>query len=337
MTSKEYSNDNQVWRSVPLKLLPLNERYFTTEWAQKTYSYRFLFDISVTSQSYKCDSEVEDWRLQALQMMKEIKQIGIACGRQEIVNIARDHYGMTMAHACNSKPTNIDDVISIIGSDDWYNNNKIYKQNIIYHLMYGLTRSGMNAWLLKEERKWLQTHQIHYDDNEVGIKKTKLRGFVYSIMNSKFSNSTIKLFHTVMKRKFGEFITVQKPIHNVNSNLLYSECHFFGGIGYLVTCQNYSEHLKYTEGETIKDIGQRWIALCQEKHKMSVADIHSMVDDLCKKSDSCAQTEDVLDKPLTITPEKVQLIRPLFQDDTPLNTDNDFDLTIHQGMFYHKF
>ena len=70
---------------------------------------------------------------------------------------------------------------------------------------------------------------------------------------------------------------------------------------------------------------------------MSVADIHSMVDDLCNKSDSCAQTEDVLGKPVTITPEKVQLIRPLFQDDTLLNTDNDFDLTINQGMFYHKF
>ena len=70
---------------------------------------------------------------------------------------------------------------------------------------------------------------------------------------------------------------------------------------------------------------------------MSVADIHSMVDDLFNKSDSCAQTEDVLGKPVTIIPDKVQLICPLFQDDTLLNTDNDFNLTINQGMFYHKF
>ena len=276
----EYTTDNQVWRTVPLKLLPLNERYFTTKWAEETYCYRFLFNITITSQSYKDDSEVEDWRLQALQMMKEIKQIGIAYGRQEIVNLARGHYGMTMSHSCNSKPTNIDDVISIVENEEWYNENKMYKQNIIYHLMYGLTRSGMNAWMLQQEHKWLQKHQIKYCQDEVGLRKTKLRGFVYSIMNSKFSNSTIKLFRTVMQRKFGEFITVRKPVENLSSNLQYTERNFLGGSGYIVSCKREQEYLNNVESKTVESLGSKWIALCTKDQKMNVTEIHKMVDEL---------------------------------------------------------
>ena len=71
-------------------------------------------------------------------------------------------------------------------------------------------------------------------------EKPKLRGFVYSIMNSKFSNSTIKLFPTVMQRKYGEFITIRKPIELSLSNFIYLERKFLGGSGYLVICQDHS-------------------------------------------------------------------------------------------------
>lgn len=276
----ELTNETQVWRTVPLKLLPLNERHYTTNWAKENYCYRFLFDISITSQSYSDDSEVEEWRLQALQMMKEIKQIGIAYGRQEIVNLARGHYGMTMSHSCNSKPTNIDDVMSIIENEDWYNDNKMYKQNIIYHLMYGLTRSGMNSWLLQEEHKWLQKHQIKYSQDAVGIRKTKLRGFVYSIMNSKFSNSTIKLFRTVMERKYGEFITVRKPEKNLSFNLKYTERNFLGGSGYVVSCTKKQEFTDVLESNLDESIGKKWIRLCVEKNEMNVDQICAKVNDL---------------------------------------------------------
>ena len=279
MTSQLVTNDVHVWRTVPLKLLPLNERCFTTSWAQDTYCYRFLFDATITSQSYKTDSEVEDWRLQSLQLLKEIKQIGIAHGRQEIVNLARGHYGMTMPHSCNSKPTNINDVISILENEEWYNDNKIFKQNIIYHLMYRLTRSGMNAWLLQQENKWMTERQIKYNEDEVGLRKTKLRGFVYSIMNSKFSNSTIKLFHTVMQRKYGEFITVRKPIDSLSSNFIYSERKFLGGSGYVVVCQNHKNYKDKQQGDTVDLMGRKWVTLCKDKHDMTVDDIHAMVND----------------------------------------------------------
>lgn len=274
-----HPNSDQVWRMVPLKLFPVNEMKYTKEWAKKNYCYRYLFDESTTSESYSNEIELEDWRLQALQIMKEIKNIGIAFGRHEIVKLARGHYGMTMPHACDCKPTNIDDVMSIIENEEWYNHDKVYKQNIIYHLLYGLTRSGMNGWLLEQEQKWLRERNIQYNPDEGGIRKSKLRGFVYSIMNSKFSNSTIKLFRNAMLRKYGEFITVRQPSHHSSSNFMYTPRTFIGGSGYIVTCSKTKEQFNYTEGDTVENVGAKWLSMCLSE-KMSICEIHEMIDEL---------------------------------------------------------
>ena len=337
----DFSNENQVWRTVPLKLLPLNERHFTTNWAKGTYCYRFLFDISITSQSYKDDAEVEDWRIQALQMMKEIKQIGIAYGRQEIVNLARGHYGMTMPHSCNSKPTNIDDIMSIVENDEWYYDNKVYKQNIIYHMMYGLTRSGMNSWLLQQEHKWLQKHQIKYCQDIVGIRKTKLRGFVYSIMNSKFSNSTIKLFRTVMQRKYGEFITVRKAMENVTSNLIYTERQFLGGCGYIVSCAKETQCIANSVGvDTFESIGRKWINMCIEDCNMTVAEVHKVVDELYTTNSMNRNSTDdnIVNKNMSGTNNKVANVKCRKDSNTSIDIANMTDnrsnkRTTNTGMF----
>ena len=278
MTTFEPDQEH-VWRLIPLKFLPINDHQYTTTWAEDTYCYRYLFDDQTTSESYKSDLEVEEWRLQALQIMREIKHIGIAQGRNEIVKLARDHYCMTMPYAGNYKPTNIDDIMSIVTDEDWYESNKTLKQNIIYHLMYGLTRSGMNGWLMEQERKWLQEHRLQYAKDTVGIRKTRLRGFVYSIMNCQFSNSTIKLFHNVMRRKYGEYITVRKPSSVLSSNINYMERNFLGGNGYIVSCKNRDEIIHKADQDQVDTIGLKWIMLCKEEH-LTLLDIHEMVDEM---------------------------------------------------------
>ena len=285
----------QIIRIVPLKLLPLNERHYTPLWAQQTYCYRYLFNKNVTSQSYRSDAELQEWQFEAIQLMKEIKQIGIDYGQGEIVQLAYEHYGMTMPNTTNCRPTNIDDIMTIIEDESWYKNNKVYKQNIIYHLIYGITRSGMNGWLINQERKWLRVHQIRYNEEEVGLRKTKLRGFVYSIMNSKFSNSTIKLFKTVMQRKYGEFISVRKPVISSRSNLIYTVRNFLGCSGYVVQCKDIQDHFDQEDTNSIETSGRHWIAVCK-KEKLCLPDIHAMVDDFYNGND-----EDIDDKNSTFS------------------------------------
>ena len=47
--------DNQIWRTVPLKLLLVNELHYTTDGPKNTYSYCVLFDPSINAQNYKTD------------------------------------------------------------------------------------------------------------------------------------------------------------------------------------------------------------------------------------------------------------------------------------------
>ena len=307
-----HPNECQIWRTIPLKFLPNTDIQYTTKWAQETYCYRYLFDDNTTSESYKSEEEVEDWRLQALQLMREIKHIGIAHGRNEIVKLARSHYGMVMPQSGNYKPTNIDDVMSIIGDEDWYNDNKEFKLNIIYHLMYGLTRSGMNGWLIDQERKWLQDHKLQYTQDHVGVRKTKLRGFVYSIMNCQFSNSTIKLFHNIMKRNYGEFITVRKPTKTLPSHITYINRTFLGGSGYIVKCEDIINHNVQLKGNKVEQMCNRWIKMCQ-REDLSLLDMHDMLDETytsVESVDHVTQTKTIIkalnraDVQKFVTPDK---------------------------------
>ena len=94
----------------------------------------------------------------------------------------------------------------------------------------------MNGWLLEEEDRWLQDHKLQYLQDTVVNYKTKLRGFVYSIMNSQFSNLTIKLFCNITRCTYREFITVRKPSNMFGANVQYTARIFLGGSGYIVTC-----------------------------------------------------------------------------------------------------
>ena len=182
--------------------------------------------------------------------------------------------------------------MSIITDEDWYMNNKALKQNIIVHLMYGLTRCGMNGWLLEQERKWMQDNRLQYCQDNVVICKTKLRGFVYSIMNCQFSNSTIKLFHNVMRRKFGEYITVRKPSKMLSSNISYTQRNFLGGNGYIVTFDDHDSLTCKSDFDKVETLGLKWIELCKSEN-VTLLEVHDMVDEMCHDMDSGLNNTDI--------------------------------------------
>jgi len=83
-----------------------------------------------------------------------------------------------------------------------------------------------------------------------------------------------------MQRKYGEFITVRKQVENVSSSLTYTERNFLGGSGYIVSCTREQENQDNDETDSYESMGSKWIKLSIENHKMSKAEIHTMVDKL---------------------------------------------------------
>ena len=204
-------------RAVPLDLLPKNEKHLTEGWLHKTIKYKHLFDINVIDEDdvHGNDIDIEEWKKICLKLMKNIKQRGISAGRKHLVNLASYTFGLRLTDSDTNKlvrPTCISDVFSIVTNKDWYLKNKKRSRNIIYQLVYGITRSGLNNWVEEEEQRILNELRIQYKTDGKVVRKSILKGFVHKLLISVFSNTTIKYFQNGMERSFGEFISVRKKI-----------------------------------------------------------------------------------------------------------------------------
>ena len=202
-------------RSIDSDLFPMTEKQLTLNWARKTYFNFHLFDRShVPTSKYGSDDELNKWILKAKSLMKDIKMKGSHAGKLEVVRIACNEYDLHLPQKPGDfvsqpqKPLNIKEVVAIVSDPEWYYANKTYNQNVIHHLVYGLTRKTNNLWLIEIEREWLKDNQVTYNyDNCTRI--TDSRGFVYKLMNSTFSNTISKMFKRAMVSKLGEYITVR--------------------------------------------------------------------------------------------------------------------------------
>ena len=292
-------NLSESFRKVPHDLLNINEIKYNDEWAKQTFKYFHLFDTTVDSAAYSegCE-DLDKWKTKGLSMMKELKHRGIKAGRNEVVRIARIQYNLFLPNLPNIKPTNMDDIMTIISDPIWYETDKEIKQNMIYNMMYGLTRTGMNGWLQTEETKWMNEKGISYEDVKNTKRKTKIKGFVYSILQHVFSNSTIKHFQTVMKRQHYEYITVREKKH------LDHVCEFISkdfpcGKGYIVKVH---KQLQFDIGENdnpTTKICTLLVKKCYEQ-KMSEDMMHELLDNTIeaikgKKQDHHVYKQDLPD------------------------------------------
>lgn len=234
-------------RTVPTDLLPLNEKDVNKNWAEKTYYKSHLFsntDIPGTQSDH--ESNLVLWMNTAKGLIKDIKWSGVEAGKRRIIHLAVHKYNLTFptdnsTTSCEPLyPVNLNDVIEIISNPTWYNDRKVEKQAIIHELIYGITRKVHNFWLIKEEKLWMQKHNIKYETKNYK-RITETRGFVYKLMNSIFSNTTIKMFKRAMFSRLGEFISVrdnakltQKVNNDVNSEFSIIPREFPTGKGYII-------------------------------------------------------------------------------------------------------
>ena len=186
---------------VPKKLLHINETAYTDKWVKETYSYFHLFDSNVSlaapRQGILGKKDLANWKAKAISLSYNIKNKGLIAGRKELVRIANEEYGLTVPGrlSLDNKCKDIDDIFCILGDRDWFYNDVVYSRNVIYHLLYLSSRSGYNSWLINAEKEWMQEQGISYESKDLDSNsKSNIKGFVYTIMNSTFANTTQKAF-----------------------------------------------------------------------------------------------------------------------------------------------
>ena len=264
-------------RKVDSDLFPVCEKKLTLEWAKSTYKHYSLFDDSILSRTYDDDNDLYSWINEAKELIKDIKFQGTQAGRDEIIRIAVNQYNIFLPKKINNysdapkRPLTIQEVVASITDHDWYFQDTEYKRNIIHHLAYGITRKHNNIWLIEAEKKWLNKYNVSY--KLMPCKRVTLsRGFVYKLMNSTFSNTTIKMIKRAMWSNLGEYITVRDNDHIVKkinngekAELTYEHKIFKNGKGVLVSKINKDQNVRTLQvKDQVRNV-KEWVTLCVER------------------------------------------------------------------------
>ena len=201
-------------RQVPIDLIPIDTKGINVSWAEKTYRYAFLFDNSFKSTAYEGPEDLQRWIDIAINLQNELRDIGVSKAHKKIIEIFND-YDVRMQGPNKQRPVNFDDICTIISDKDWYQVNQESKRNLIHMITYGIFRRGYNNWAISECNTWQQKYNITLSEddstsrlNEKGKRRKK--GFVYTNLVLRASNSVADRVQKNMTSSHGEFISVRK-------------------------------------------------------------------------------------------------------------------------------
>ena len=230
--------------------------------------------------------DINLWRSKAIQLRAELASIGKVAGTTKMLQIANIEFNMKIK-GTDLHCTSIQDVLNIIGDQEWYNEDKPTRIGQIYMLVYGLTRQGFNQWLLDLEQDWMRKNGVTY------ITKSgrqdlmyNSRGSIYSLLKKVFNNSVTKQFRQKMWYSHKEYICVRmKQVSVENENVEFQQIDCRWGKVYLCSAKkiiNISNYQSAMESETSNLTtnqcnGKSWVINCLTGG-MDRAMIHKYVD-----------------------------------------------------------
>ena len=248
-------NDSNL-RQVPTNLIPIDTKGMNSSWAEKTYRYAFLFDSSFKSTAYEGPEDLQRWIDIAINMQNELKEIGVSKAHQKILEIFND-YDVRLQGPNKQKPVNFEDIMSIISDKNWYQTNQESKRNLIHMVTYGIFRRGYNNWAISACNTWLQKYNVTLvsDDQADGVSekgKRRKKGFVYTNLVLRASNSVADRIQKTMTSSHGEFISVRKK----NKGYEYKATKFNHFDGYIVKPIDRLANVMTTKQQHLKEVSK---------------------------------------------------------------------------------
>ena len=243
----EYGNHNIedtssviTLRCVPMDLIPVNTNKMNIVWATQTYKYANCFDINkFPNQYYNHDDELINWISYAKEIQEELREIGKIAAQNEITRLFNSYLMPEMKNV----PKTFDDVMSLIETKDWYYSRLDRNRHAIHKISYGIYHHYNNKWMKDVASEWLRVKKISLQNEDINGRKIVIndkagtvsrsgKGFVYSNLIMRASNSIVDRIQTIMKFSYGEYITVRNK--KKNNNAVYEKLDMQYHTAYLV-------------------------------------------------------------------------------------------------------
>ena len=201
---------NEQSYAVPKDLIPVDTKLLDSNWAEQTYKYAHCFSKDITTTIVHDPADLQKWIDIATNVQLELRAIGLQKAHAKAIEVFKD-YGVKLP-GTNQNPVNFDDIISIITNPDWYSTRQLAKQGIIHMVSYGIFRKGYNIWAIQAANEWLNKNHLKFIDNieESNLNKRRGKGFVYSNLVLRASNSMADRIQKGMLTSYGEYIGVRQ-------------------------------------------------------------------------------------------------------------------------------
>ena len=218
---------DEEYNIIPRNLLPKTTNKITLDWSRKTYKYFHCFEPSVTSKIINNDEDLRTWQAYAIKLMTELKALGLAEARNEIVRVALNTFRIDLTNNKKNKKKAIetfDDVAALFEDEEWYFEDEDYNRRMLYVFQYGIFRNGYNGWLHTTALNWMEDYKITYEDpvelstpSTVPKPKTK-KGFVLELLHIKASNTIQDRFLRTTRKHLGQHLLCRKKIPDTLPN-----------------------------------------------------------------------------------------------------------------------
>ena len=235
-----WKRKGEKYNIIPRDLLPKTTNKITLEWSRKTYKYFHCFEPTVNSQIITNEEDLQTWQTYAIKLMTELKALGLAEARNEIVRVALNTFKIDLTNNKKKEIETFDDVASLFEDDKWYFEDEEYNRRMLYVFQYGIFRNGYNGWLHTTSLNWMKEHKVEYENPVVQATvstapkpKTK-KGFILELLHIKASNTIQDRFLRTTRKHLGQHLLCRKKIPDSLTN---------GSSPKLLTFNNYNAYL----------------------------------------------------------------------------------------------
>ena len=211
-----WQRKGEKFDAIPRDLLPKTTNKITDNWSRDTYKYFHCFDATVDSRIIRNEDDLRHWQTYAIKLMTELKNLGIAEARNEIVRVAKETFKLTNKNG--SQLQTFEDVATLFEDAEWYFEDEDYNRRMLYVFQYGIFRNGYNGWLHNASLNWMRDYKVIYEEpvlpstpSTAPKPKTK-KGFILELLHIKASNTIQDRFLRTTRRYLGQHLLCRKKL-----------------------------------------------------------------------------------------------------------------------------
>ena len=192
----------KITNGIPSNLIPVSRAQITLDYARVTKHWAQHFNEerfkSLHNDDYS-NQTLQEWHHYLKQLQSDLHSIGYKGTCDHITTLFATHYKFKHPKT-NKLPKTFNDVLQILKSKPWYNQNRIMARNAVHMILYGIYCRNFDDWIHDMANKWKASKNINEFSTTLHRKGTS---FVYQNLikttsaniQQKIRNITWKNYH----------------------------------------------------------------------------------------------------------------------------------------------